>query len=1603
MVYRILKSLTYLLLGLLLLVLLLYFLLHLSPVQNFAKDKLMQSLSERLDSQWKVDNINIDFFDELTLDGVEIYDQAGDTLLSADKLWIDIGIFDLLNKRIKIDDIELFGARVNIYEQKEGIMNFDFLMQDSESKSGSNHEVTSPWDFSIRDIRLVNSRFSYTTVDNSIIIAEEEISISIANHDLNKKQILIDEVILSGIDAQVEVAADTLPKADFEMPSLGWEIEINTLSSKQSNITYTDGTDPISIRGLKTDIGDIVYGKDQLSANIKDLAVSINEKVKVKTIAGHLTMNQDMVTLPSLKVLTDKDELSLTNLNLAINDRRIAAKNIISSISYRTLQELESYLPKDIEIKPNTDFKLKSKSFTYNPNAIEGKDILLSYGEVLSLNGNVKLRLPQGNNSEQYIKADLKESAFNLQELENIFPLISIPDSLREFSTLTLKGEFDGILSDFKVDNLEITIDDVFTGILSGTIQDVTEPTEMEFYVNVENLSANVEQLPIAKSDQIAIDSLGILGYNGIIKGNLKDIYLDGALVSDLGGAEFDMQFGVPDSIQDISYKGKIDLDRFKLGVLLKNEDYDEITIVTKMDGRGVDLSHLDTKIDGIISNFSYNGYEYEAVALNATVRDSSINGELAIDDPNLKLSYSGIIELDGLSSIFDFSAQLDTMNLAPLGFAEQDISFAGAIVSKFYLPLKSGQEGSFSITDFVMSNPSESFYADTILLKASREMDSTFLDMRSDFATIDMDGEYIIRDLPSEFKRMVDHHMPIVAYDSIPSTNSHNVSIDADIKTLRPLDLWLQKQLIQAKNISIQTQVNFDNHQVDGEMIIDSLFYADNIAEKINVDLMTADDQLKITTAGKNVDIGGTLIPNVSFDNEFKPSSIYSTLVAADDDKLPRLKFAFETSKPDDIIQISFQDSMILNQKDWLVSSGNKIELFENKLLVSDLEFTDSNEFLRIASIGDSGEDLELRFKNFNVGQFPTLLTAEPSKFSGNIDGEVQIKELLREPYYLVNLRIDDMVYDSSNIGVLSITADDDPKTHVITTSISLKGPRNDLVSNGTYNTMDKDLDFEVDINSLQMVLLDPFFTEIFYDSEGVLSGYAKIGGTVDQPVLDGNINLKDAASTIVVNNVRYFIKDHDINFDNDSFQLGNLSIRDKDENISTVTGQITHDFLEDFYLDLNMITEQFLILNTSSDDNPVFHGKLLMDANTTIKGPPDLLDISIVATMLDSNDVTLSPLSIEELSQEEEYITFGKPDDFIDNSSEYLLKVARMFPFNVDLSLNVTKAANLNFIVDPISGDKIEVRGIGDLLVIINPDGQQEIYGTCAIESGTYNFSYGDFISRQFQLKPGGTIRFDGDPLNASLDIDAIYNVYTSTYGLIKNEISLDGSEQQLARERTNVEVYLSLEGTIENPLISLDIEIPEEQSNSFVSTIDRKLNQLRSEPNQMNTQVFNLLIFDNFLVEDNTISGSSIGSTLALNSISSLISNELNRLAENVIKGVDVSINVDSYDTNYATNGSGGTVTELGLNVTKQLFNDRLSLSAGGNIDFTDNDEADQSYASLVGDFILEYKLVESGKFRLRVFSKSDYDRLLDESRNRNGVSLFFNKAFDSKTKR
>jgi hypothetical protein len=334
--------------------------------------------------------------------------------------------------------------------------------------------------------------------------------------------------------------------------------------------------------------------------------------------------------------------------------------------------------------------------------------------------------------------------------------------------------------------------------------------------------------------------------------------------------------------------------------------------------------------------------------------------------------------------------------------------------------------------------------------------------------------------------------------------------------------------------------------------------------------------------------------------------------------------------------------------------------------------------------------------------------------------------------------------------------------------------------------------------------------------------------------------------------------------------------------------------------------------------------------------------------------------------------------------------------------MKLTVEEDSEFEMVMDPITGDNITGRGVSNLVFNLKKTGEIELYGTYTVTSGKYLFSYG-LISKEFDIKEGGRVIFNGDPLEGTLDVTAVYRTNTAVYDLLTQELeSQDGAEAADAKRKRNIDVVLNLANSISQPEIKMDIlyEPSTLSGNSTVSDmVVAKLDRLRNNPNELNNQVFGLLLFDSFISSSGSETDlAQSGTNFAINSLSGLVTNQLNKLANGLVKGVELNFDVNSYSSDLLSTGDAGLITELGVGVSKSLFDDRLTLTAGTNVDLESN-STEALFNNLAGDFVISYKLTEDGRYNLKVFRKSNYDAILDENASKNGVGFNARKEFGS----
>ena len=411
-----------------------------------------------------------------------------------------------------------------------------------------------------------------------------------------------------------------------------------------------------------------------------------------------------------------------------------------------------------------------------------------------------------------------------------------------------------------------------------------------------------------------------------------------------------------------------------------------------------------------------------------------------------------------------------------------------------------------------------------------------------------------------------------------------------------------------------------------------------------------------------------------------------------------------------------------------------------------------------------------------------------------------------------------------------------------------------------------------------------------------------------------------------------------------------------------------------------------------------------MVVNANLQIRGDLDLPHVDGRIVVADKTDFTfVLPQSSPQLQDRDGVVEFIDQDQVALNETietDSISSESRLKGMDVNVNIEVRKEAKMSIVIDKANGDFVELQGEAELTGGIDPSGKTTLVGVYEIQEGGYEMSV-SLLKRRFDIQKGSTITWTGEPTAATLNITAIYKTNAAPIDLVEQQIaSSSQTEINQYKQRIPFNTLLMLKGELMKPEITFDIAT--EESLSTVSTIvlettRTKLDQLRTEPSEMNKQVFALLLLNRFVGENPFQSQSGLSAaTMAKQSVSRILSDQLNNLAGSLINGVD--INFDFESTEDYSSGTRNERTDLNVDISKSLLNDRLKVTVGSNFGIEGDARQNEDMTNIAGDVRLDYALSRDGRYTLRAYRKNEYQVALQGQIVETGVGFIITVDYD-----
>ncbi|MBS1613580.1 MAG: translocation/assembly module TamB domain-containing protein [Bacteroidetes bacterium] len=1618
-------------------------LLRLPVVQTFVTHKVVAFVSGKTHTKIELDKIYIGFPKSVVLEGLYAEDLNHDTLLAVTKLSVDIDMLKLLHNTVEINKVNLNGVNANIFRSEaDSTFNFNFFITaftgaPKQDKSDTDNTKGKPWKIQVNNVLLENIR---ATFNDSI--AGTEIAGRIGKLDLNMKAMDIQKLSFEGKeltleDANVRIAqnkpgTNSPDTAIVVMPLLA----MNKLNLHRVDFVYESLPNG---QRIKVHAGNAILRPDEIDLNahkIKAKSVQIDStsvfialrkdedtsKVETKSndvhpppaapwivSAGKLKLDAidfklDFTNVPRQAKGMDYNHLYVQDIHVDIEDAYYSPTHTEGRIHNVTAREQSGIVLKQLVADVIYDehyAQLKNLKVVTNSSTIS-REAKITYTRIEDIGKDV---------GELGIQADLRNTRVAIKDILVFAPMLkdAIVFKGNEDKMIAVSGKVHGKLKDIFAENLEVSALDSTTIKLDGHIIGLPDVLNAKYDVDIKSIVTNKKDLNQLLGDSVlkAINVPNNIALSGKVDGSMRDAAAKLNLQTSSGNAVIDATFKMQPG--DTAYTAIVSTEALDLGYLLRNEKLlGPITIKADVKGHNFSINNLAADVKAEIESAMINKYNYKNISIDATTEKNLYKAKIVSDDPNLKLKLDGIASFKTDSQYIVGLLDLQGANLQALNLHDENVRVAGKLNAMIDGDLKA-LKGDASISDVMVIKGDDTYRVDSLAVVSVNDKKRSKLKMDNGVIMVDYDGTVQVPQLISSLTHHINQYFLInPAVDTITvDTATQDFTLAIKISPHPILDGVLLPGLKKFNGLELQSKFDSKENILELDLDLPVIEYNTIGAEQVSFKLNTTEEALEYKLQANTLTAGPVKLAETTFQGKAKDNVLDFALNIFDEDSADKLIVAgdLREDEPKEFKLHLSEDKLTISNTKWTLPSDNYIAFGAKGLMVNDIVLNNGGQSLSVQSSED-GNEMKIDVKQFELGTLSQIVERDTPLIRGVLNGTAELRNLKKAMAFVADMTIDKTHYMAHPVGDIKIKADN-LTANRYTAQVSISGYGNDVQANGYYSNASStnNLDFKVDINKLNLVTVEPFTGYQIRRSKGYLAGEVTITGTSAKPAINGFVDFKDASFNVAYLNNYITLKDERLAIDPKGVYFKSFTILDSLGRKANLAGAVyTNDMFKTMKFDAKLTTNNFTALNTTIRDNPLFFGKVIISSDISIQGDNTLPIVRADLDLLKGSDIAVivpsSKVSVDRGEGVVVLVDTASTYDIMNSTDTAELLTAFR---GIDLSARITinDGTTLKVVVDKQSGDSLVVRGEGKLSFTMDESGNQNLIGTYYLNSGGYRATIQKIIKRELKIQPGGSITWNGSPLDAEVDITAVYSVNTSPVDLLASDLGATSVQELNAyRKPLRFDVLMSMQGKLLKPKIDFKLGMAEEDQNAYGGMVYAKVTSLNNDPSELNKQVFALLIMKKFIPSG--IAGEGAGaaaSNFARNSVSQILTDQLNRLSGSLIKGVDLSFGIRNNDE-YTAQGTTQN-TQFSVGVSKSFFRDRLNVKLGTSVS-VDNNTGSVSGTdanSLTGDIVLEYKINKEGTLRFKAFRENQYEGIIDGNLYKTGVGFSATKDYDT----
>ncbi|WON92548.1 translocation/assembly module TamB domain-containing protein [Sphingobacterium sp. UGAL515B_05] len=1628
-----LKTILWIIGGIITLFILIVFLLRLPSIQNYIAGKVTHYVEGKIGTPVKIGYINIDFPKKLILEDIYLEDQSKDTLVAGKSIAVDINMLKLLKNTVEIQSLEADGITAKIRRSlPDSSFNFDYIVKAfaSEKESEPTADTASALLFNLDKVKFSKIHVVYAdaVIGTSADVYLGRLNTNIKKFDLTKNMAFeLPKINIDGLNATVKQWKPAVEGAgpsveDFgitdktaQTTSLLPDVGIQVAELSNVLVRYEDESSALKSQFIlknfyaainKIDLKNEFVDIQKLQLDGSDHNVLLGKIQKSSAAAAKTSKTEaDSSSAAKMNWVVSAKDININNTSIRFKDDNqprikgfdyfnIHMPGLKTQLTdlYYSADSISGSL-KELVAADHSGFAIKQlkADFNYTSTSAEIKNLYAETPRTL-IRDYIKLSYPSLDIITKKpelirVNASLIKSYIDMRDIRFFAPFLDTMEVMKPLmdKKFYIDTRVAGRVDDLNIPNIDFRTLSNTRLIASLHLKGLPDMNKLSVDLNLKKLTtgrSDIEKLVSRSMLPQNIELPNAIGLSGTFKGGMASFNTKLALVTEKGTAKLDGKVAM--AKRDTSYEASVSVRDLDIGKIMKMDStLGILSFEGKIKGKGTDPKKMMASFDGKVNRMDAMGYRYHDIDMDLSADKGAIKASVISPDPNIKLKLDATAQMDATYPKIAFEMNVDSINLQKLNLVKDAISYRGKLSGNFSTADPNLLNGEAQITNSLIRYNNDRYALDTVSLLAKADSSRNQLQLRSDFLNAHLVGKYKILELQSAVQDLLQLYYTPEKPIKIPPYSPQLIEFSAQLTRNRLIQDFLP-ELTEMKAITLDGRFDSGSKNLSAKLDAPRVVYGGTEINNVTLDINSLDSSLYYSALINKVKVSSIEITNTILSGKVAQNIVNLGLWIKDKQDKEQYHLGADMQVKDGLFVFSLlQDGLMLNYDKWDVAPNNTLKFGSAGILADNFVLSNKGQELRIAS-QDSilNSPVDVAFKNFRIETLSKMVMSDSLNLGGGINGQTTLSRLESSPVFVADLIVDKFYFGKDTVGNVNIKVNNE-RENTYSANVSVTENGNNLVLSGDFINPpqgDAALDFTLDIAPLTMKTVQAFSMGNLKDSKGNLEGQLKIVGSPSKPQIRGDLYFREAEFNVAMLNALFKAKDEQIRFDQNGLSFPKFELEDSKGNIAQVSGSVNTQTYTDFDFDIGIAMENFEVLNSTQADNDLFYGKMFLGTDLQISGNLNKPVVDGTIKVLDSTDFTMvMPNNDPGMADRKGVVEFvDKRDTATTNALARLdsMTVTKLTGIDVDLNLQTDKDAKFKILLDAGSQDALNIQGEAELNTGMDASGKITMSGTFTVEQGSYSFSFGP-VKKDFTFQKGSTITWNGDPLDAQLNITAAYTLKAPTLELVAPQLGTQNAN--LYKQKIPFDVLLKITDKLFQPQLNFDIDLNANNaivSQDVISKVDNALSTLRENPSDLNKQVFSLIVLGRFMSANPFESLSGGGGTEALvrNSVSSFLSSQLNRLASDLITGVELDFNLTSED-DYST-GTAQTRTDLNIGVSKMLLNDRLKVNIGSNFEVEGNSRPGEAANNIAGDIQLDYQLSQDGRYFARFYRKNQY---------------------------